>query len=294
MNVLQERKEFERMVKDGRLGSLVEVWLPWWIPAETRLVTGVDETEEATSRASEIKSDIVPISSLLKSKPSSDIKYNIINILYGYAFICRLHNGEHLANTLDSSEDMIKLCDSLGQGHVCGAIGDAIQSCIAKLQSGTLDIESTLEFNVSVIKDVVCLVAVTDTNNPLHNVLRALSDVYSMLKQASKQLSKQLKTVKKEALRLLLTKRKSQLFHCIKKIEFLLSWSQSYGMVLNGLVPELDLEYARMKAELEAVSQSKKQLEETWGGNRPKKKTLIQELGRTVLRKCLANSERPF
>ena len=267
------------MVKDGRLGSLVEVWLPWWIPAETRLVTGVDETEEATSRAPEIKSDIVPISSLLKSKPSSDIKYNIINIVYGYAFICRLHNGEHLANTLDSSEDMIKLCDSLGQGHVCGTIGDAIQSCIAKLQSGTLDIESTLEFNVSVIKDVVCLVAVTDTKNPLDNVLRALSDVYSMLKQASKQLSKQIKTVKKEALRLLLTKRKSQLFHCIKKIEFLLSWSQSYGMVLNGLVPELDLEYSRMKAELEAVSQSKKQLEETWGGKRPKKKTLIQELG---------------
>ena len=265
------------MVKDGSLGSLVEVWLPWWIPTDTKLVTAVDETKP-TCQAPNIKSNIVPISTLLKSKPSSDIKYNVINVLYAYAFICCLHNGDHLNDALDSSEDMIGLCDVLGQGHICASVGDAIQSCISKLQSGALDIESTQEFNVTVIKDVVCLIAVTYTNKPLDNIMKALSDVYSIFKLGNKHISRQLKSTKKEAIRTKLSNKKSQFFHSVKKMEFLLSWTQSYGMVLNGLVPELDLEYSRLKTELEAVSQSKKQLEASWGGKRPKKKTLIQEL----------------
>ena len=266
------------MVKDGRLGHLVEVWRPWWIPVDAKLVTPVDDTESSFCETPAVKSDIATISTLLKNKPSSDVKYNVISILYSYAFICRLHNGEPIENASESSQDMLDLCDVLGQGHVCTEVGDAIQSCMTKLQSGKLDIESTQEFNVSLIKDVVCLVAVTDTNNPLGNVMIALSDIYSIFKKASKNISKQLKTVKKDALRTKLSNKKSKLFQCIKKIDFLLSWAQTYGMALNGLVPELDLEYSRLQSELEAVSQSKKQLEELWGGKRPKKKTLIQEL----------------
>lgn len=265
------------MVKDGRLGHLVEVWQPWWIPVDMKLVTPVDEAKP-TREAPSVKCDIPLISTLLKNKPSSDVKYNVISVLYAYAFVCRLHNGEQIDNAQESAIDMIGLCDVLGQGHLCSSVGDAIQSCITKLQSEKLDIESTQEFNVSVIKDVVCLVAVTDSDSPLGNVMMSLSDTFCMFKQASKAVSKQLKTVKKDSSRSKLTSTKSKLFHCIKKIEFLLSWAQTYGMVLNGLVPELDLEYSRLQTDLEVVTQSKKQLEDSWGGKRPKKKTLIQEL----------------
>lgn len=267
------------MVNDGRLGNLVEVWQPWWIPADAKLVTPVDDdTIMDTSRAPAVKSDITPISLLLKTKPSADIKYNAINVLYAYAFICHLHNGDHVTNALESAQDMMSLCDVLGQGHVFATVGDAIQSCITKLLSRKLDIESMQEFNVSVIKDVVCMVSVTDTDNRLGNIMMALSDIYFMFKQSNKIISKQLKSARKEVLRTKLSNTKSKFFHSIKKVEFLLSWAQSYGMVLNGLVPELDLEYSRMHSELEAVSQSNKQLEESWGGKRPKRKTLIQEL----------------
>ena len=274
------------MVKDGRLGNLVEIWRPWWIPSDLKLVTPVDGTESSPddidSSANEtpsVKSDIVPISNLLRRvMPSVDVKYNVISVLYSYAFICRLHNGDQVKNLLESMSDMLDLCDVLGQGHNCSSVGEAIQSCMTKLLSGKLDIESTQEFNVSVIKDVVCLVAVTDTDNPFRNVMMALSDIYDIFKKASKQISKQLKSANKDALRKTLTNKKSKLFHCVKKIEFLLSWAQTYGMALNGLVPELDLEYSRLQNEIETVTQSRKQLEEAWGGKRPKKKTLIQEL----------------
>ena len=273
------------MVKDGRLGHLVEIWRPWWIPADAKLVTPVadtesssDDTDSSAHETPSVKSDIIPISNLLKSKPSSDVKYNVISVLYSYTFICRLHNGEQVKNALESALDLLDLCDVLGQGHICTSVGDAVQSCMTKLQMGKSSIESTQEFNVSVIKDVVCLVAITDTDNPLRNVMMALSDIYYICKKASKQISKQLKSVKKDALRKKLSNEKFKLFQCVKKIEFLLSWAQTYGMVLNGLVPEIDLEYSRLQSEIEAVSQSKKQLEELWGGKRPKKKTLIQEL----------------
>ena len=34
----EERREFQRAVDDGYIGSLVDTWVPWWISKDTRWV----------------------------------------------------------------------------------------------------------------------------------------------------------------------------------------------------------------------------------------------------------------
>ena len=37
-------------------------------------------------------------------KPSADIKYNVLNVLSAYAFLARLHNGDHHHHSVECVE----------------------------------------------------------------------------------------------------------------------------------------------------------------------------------------------
>ena len=39
-----------------------------------------------------------------QSKPSADIKYNVVNVISAYTFVTRLHNGDHHDCSLECSE----------------------------------------------------------------------------------------------------------------------------------------------------------------------------------------------
>ncbi|XP_045163434.2 zinc finger HIT domain-containing protein 2-like [Mercenaria mercenaria] len=277
----QEKKEFQVMVGDGRLGNLVEIWSPWW-SASPSLVTEVEDSLSGARSPSAVPSilpDIPNISQILKSKPSADVKYNVINVLYVYCYVCRLHNGEQVSMATECAADILALSDVLGQGHTCGSVDEAVQMCMKKLINQQNNYESSPHFNVSILKDIESIIAGTGENEPLKFLLAALSEICQILKKSHKNIAKKLKSEKFAAAKEKYNKSKAKYFQICKKCEFYLSWAQTYGMALTGLVPELQIVHSLLSAELEAVNQSKKQLEEEWGGKvKPRKKKLIEEL----------------
>ncbi|ESP02359.1 hypothetical protein LOTGIDRAFT_138548 [Lottia gigantea] len=104
----KEKAEFEKLLKDGHVGNLVEVWTPWW--KETReLIEEVDEKgkkskKQTKSNKPKLLKNIPDINTLIKTKPSPDIRNNMVNVLYSYAFVCRLHNGGHFDCPVNSAE----------------------------------------------------------------------------------------------------------------------------------------------------------------------------------------------
>lgn len=281
----KEKKEFQTMVSDGRLGNLMDIWTPWWSPGAMPLVTEV--TTEADKKLKQmvggkpdILANIPKLSALTKAVPASDIKYSIVNILYAYAFICRLHNGEHAAMATESAKDFMELSDVIGRQATLESTSDAIQASVNRLQSQGSLYESTNQFNINVMNDVKLIITSSPSDNPLDFILSSLSEVCRIMKKAYKLAAKMSKTDRlSEKQRKQQAAQKSMLFKCVKKCEFLLSWVQSYGMCLYELIPELELEIARCEEELETVEQSKHSLEAEWGGQvRPRKKALIEEL----------------
>lgn len=268
------------MVGDGRLGNLVELWTPWWT-APTPLVSEVKENLENAKSTSvpNILQEIPNISQILKSKPSSDVRYNVINVLYTYCYVCRLHNGDQVSMATECAEDIMTLSDVLGQGLTCGSVEEAVQLCLKKLINPQNNYETGAEYNISVLNDVESIITGSDKGEPLKYLLAALSETCQILKKAHKNVAKKLKVEKIAVHRDEYGKEKAKLFKVGKKCDFYLSWAQTYGMAMTGLVPELQIVHSLLSAELEDVNQSKKKLEANWGGKlKPKMKKLIEEV----------------
>ncbi|KAL4220931.1 hypothetical protein ACF0H5_019197 [Mactra antiquata] len=278
---LQERREFQSMTNDGRLGNLVEVWTPWWIQS-VPLVTEVEKSGNKGSNSYKNLDTIVKvahISEILKSKPSSHVKYDVINVLYSYCFVSRLYNGEHVTMVTESVDDLLEICDVLGQSVTCESVDEAIQLCMKQLSCIKHFGEIDRTYNVSVLKDVEKIILGQDKKDPLRFILIALSDILTLLRKGYKVTLKNVKKLEKSSDKERLKVKKGQLFHLCKKCEFYLSWAQTYGMALFGLLPDLEILYSSLTAELESVKHLKSQLESEWGGKiKPKQKTLIEEL----------------
>lgn len=267
------------MTNDGRLGNLLQVWTPWW-NEKIKPVEELDETVEITNVKPEIVTDIPDITKLLtKSKPSADVKHNIVNILYSYAFVCRLYNGEYRDCPIDSVEMLLDISDVLKKNETCGSPTEAVQLSLQRLQERKDGTGDSREFNISVLEDIIKILSGPCPERPLEYVMIALSDILSLLKLANKMLTKEMKgkvKTKGDGSDMVL---KKQIFQGIKKIEFMLGWTQRFGMVLETMVPELQLEYCALSSDLKEVTDTKQKFEENWGGKvKRNEKKLIEEI----------------
>jgi len=263
------------MTADGRISNLLELWTPWW-NVETPLVAEIESP--VNPALPKMLPNIPKLSEILKVQPSSDVKFNVINVLYAYAYVTRLHNGNHIAMATESCQDVLEISDVLSKGHSCGSVEEAVQVCLKNITNARCSFESTNEWNLKVIHDVEKVIT-GYTSNPLLYPMSALSDLHLVFKNAYKTVQRQLKDKSTKSDTDNLTKEKSSLFQCVKKCEFMLSWCQTYGMALEKLVPELNLVHSLLQNEYQSMDSSKKKLETRWGGAvKPQKKKLVQEL----------------
>ena len=98
------------------------------------MVTEMDSQSDSSILPS-LKTDIPNIGDICKLRPSADVKYNVVNLLYAYVFVCRLHNGDHVSMATEAAGDMVDLSAVLGQGQNFQSVTEAIEACLGRLQS---------------------------------------------------------------------------------------------------------------------------------------------------------------
>ncbi|XP_046353047.2 zinc finger HIT domain-containing protein 2-like [Haliotis rufescens] len=274
----REKQEFSEMLEDGRLSNLVEVWTPWWVKPSIETEEEVDKLEHAGKRRPQIIKEIPDINILLKkSKPSSDLRFCLVNVIYSYAFVTRLHNGSHLESPLESAQDLLSVSAVLGQGSNCTSTCEALHMCTHSIQQNPSKWKMSLEMTVDIIEDVEHILRGPGVVSPLSYIMAALSDVTGLVKAAYTACQKELKVSRSKDAPLRPVKK--ALFLAEKKVEFVLSWAHRYGMAARDLIPELRLELELQRAAITSVNETKKQFETKWGGHRPQPRDpLIQEI----------------
>ncbi|XP_005102391.2 zinc finger HIT domain-containing protein 2 [Aplysia californica] len=273
----KEKEEFARMLQDGRLARLIEVWTPWWlIKANQTLVKEEREKrkeQNSSSGVPEIMSDIPDISNILKnSKPSANCRFDVLNLLTAYAFVTRLHNGCHNECPVDSTQDLMDTCFVLQGSCSCGSVGEAVQAAVDAIVKKTKDSEkSSNKFNIDLLKDVKVLISGPGKNNNTSFMSAALSDVIGILLNAQSVIKKELRDKIREGCEDVgnLKSQKSSLFKAERKVSFLLSWLQRYGMALHQLEPLLQFEIETRESEVEDVEEIKSAVEKNLDKLRP-------------------------
>ncbi|XP_048773388.1 zinc finger HIT domain-containing protein 2-like isoform X2 [Ostrea edulis] len=267
----KEQAQFNRMAEDGRLGNLVEVWTPWW-DVKKEKISEVDGLK--ANHAPKVTPKIPDISKLLtKSKPSADIKNNVVNVLYAYVFVCRLYNGTHWDCPQESALKLVKTSDVMAKHSVCSSPSEAVQLCMTNREC-----QQSQNFLIGLVSDVIKVLQGPSGGADLDFVLAALSDVLQLLKKSHSQYKRDVKLYQASSSDFM--EEKQLLFLSMKKVEFYLGWCQRCGIVLLSVLPELKLEHSRLLEELKVTNEVRESIEKNLDELRPPKpgSQLIEEL----------------
>ncbi|XP_053617225.1 zinc finger HIT domain-containing protein 2 [Plodia interpunctella] len=243
-NVLteDEKNEFRALCNAGDVTSIIPPWEPWWMYSkEEKLVEEVNEKNmedvEALRNCPGLK-PVVEFGKLTTVQPSATIKMNIANVLTAYAFIMRYFNGE--LEPIEGTICFLMICGNLGSNTNYDDLATAVESVAQKCLQ-TEFIETDKE-SLEVMKhDTFLILQGPSHDNRDHYSKAALSHLHKVFGEAKKteKGDKKSKEVNKNEFSKIFPDHKQEhlpklevvkLKKCMKKLEFYLSYIESYGM----------------------------------------------------------------
>ncbi|KAA3674904.1 uncharacterized protein DEA37_0004868 [Paragonimus westermani] len=109
----KEQRDFFRLLNSGELSNYVPVWNPWWYEtsgAKIEVVNGTSDRKSPQFPLTQSLRDILPSG----KQPHLSVIFTLMDVLLGYAFICRLYNGDVMDLTLDALHVMCQIVASFG------------------------------------------------------------------------------------------------------------------------------------------------------------------------------------
>ncbi|CAB3220118.1 unnamed protein product [Arctia plantaginis] len=238
-----ERNEFEALLNQGDVGSILPQWQPWWMYyRERKIVEEVDREDkdiDVLKKCPDLKS-VPKFESLVTVPPSPAIKNNITNVLASYAFIMRYFNGE--IEPVEGALCLLNICANLDSNTNFEDPAIAVESVAQKcLQSVLVE---TDEVSLNVMKqDTFLLIRGPSEENSKYYCKAALSHLdYILSKAKQEQKTKTLDSSNAKDKTAFSRKFPdhdkghlpsldiSKVKKCIKKVEYYLSYIESFDM----------------------------------------------------------------
>ncbi|KAG6449778.1 hypothetical protein O3G_MSEX006226 [Manduca sexta] len=241
-NVLtdDERNEFEALLSKGDVGSIMLQWEPWWVGnKEKKLVKDMDECKDELSRCPAII-EVPKLNTLTNIKPSPAIIFNITNVLSSYVFVIRYFNGE--IEPVEGVLCLLNICANLDTNANFDDFATAVESVGQKCLQSELIQTDEISLNVMKHDTHLILKGPSDDNKKYYcqAALSHLSKIFSDAKKAEK-LNKKVSDKGKDVNRFskkfpehtqshLPKLDVSKVKKLLKKVEYYLSYIESYGM----------------------------------------------------------------
>lgn len=273
-----EKREFEKAVDNGYIGSLMDMWVPWWITDEPR---SLNENFPEMSKDDKIIASAIPkvlknipkLQSLMKSKePSSDMKYSLIGILYSYVYICKFYNGSYCDFLQEAVEGLWKLSSVLHHTINFSSLDSVLRNCVeSSLQHK--EYFNSEAFSLSVIDDVSLLLKGSVNESESCFVEAALSDIYKLLGKGIKLYKSDESSENNKPKDI-----GKSLWLAKKKVHFTLAWFHDNQDECFSLEPFLPVMKEALKLEFNQIQDAKKLVEKCRNSASLGNKKLIEEM----------------
>ena len=204
--------------------------------------------------------NIPQLSSLIKSRPASDqMKYNLVNILYSYVYICRFYNGCHHDFMEEAIDRLWKLSAVLYHAVNFSSLDAALRNAVEASQQHK-ELFNSEDFSLSVINDVLLLLKSSEVDEKTHYVKLALSDVHRLLSKAIK-IGKNSSETHLEGVK---SKENTKfLWLAKKKVVFVLAWFCENQEECLTLVPFLPVIKEAMVLDVKKLQEEKLQVQKS-------------------------------
>ncbi|KAM9726809.1 zinc finger HIT domain-containing protein 2 isoform 1-T2 [Menidia menidia] len=225
-------------------------------------ISGVDKVPPISAK--------IPKLSSLCANPSPLVSYELVSVLYGYAFSLCLLNGDTDSLVFDFCDMVLALSEVLNSRRVFSSLQEALDRGEALIQGGGyFDREDPLA-PARAVEAVAHIMTGRDRRDAVGYCLAALSQLRSVLSKARKDLSKDGEDGVK----------RQQYFLASKKCEFFQAWALDNAAQIRKLSIELWSEHGRREIVRSSMEKAKTVVEENLKKEKKKGDSkLIEELG---------------
>nr|XP_033333111.1 zinc finger HIT domain-containing protein 2 [Megalopta genalis] len=239
-----EKQEFEALIKNGGIEKLLPKWVPWWTyRTEKKLVQDMDEKDNEQGLSSMEYPPLidVPIFNELQ-KASPNVYFNLINVIYAYAYMAIYYNGDYSNSTVEATVIFLDLCDNMKQNKIYESTKSAIAGVVHNIVN--CDWMPQDEGSLLGFKEAAnSIIQGPEEKNKYFYVATALSELHRLLLAAKEEVSKQKSNVESKEFSKIFSHRyntnnninlsKKALLLCCKKLEYYLSWIKSCHVNIN-------------------------------------------------------------
>ncbi|XP_076162753.1 zinc finger HIT domain-containing protein 2 [Ptiloglossa arizonensis] len=231
---ITEKQEFEALLKNGDIEKLLPQWIPWWTHhIKKKLVQDMDEQDN--EQKTELPPLIdVPIFNELQ-KASSNVHFNLINVIYAYAYIANYYNGDYLNCPIEATVVFLDLSDNMKLNKVYENVESAISSVVRNIVNCNWLPQD--EQTLSAFKEAGDLIIQgPEKRNKYFYIAITLSELYRLLTATKEEISKHknragnkefsTKFAQRYNMNNINLSKKALLLYC-KKLEYYLSWIKS-------------------------------------------------------------------
>ncbi|XP_037694982.1 zinc finger HIT domain-containing protein 2 [Choloepus didactylus] len=291
-----EKAAFERLLSCGEAGRLLPPWQPWWWGrgAGPRLLEELDDAqdnhaveleptssktppegakdvavaEEVLGDAPEADAPSVPtripaLASLSRGPTSPLVRFQLLNVLFGYAHTLSLYHGGDDALLSDFCATLLGVSGVLGSQQVFASAEEALQAAAQVLEAGEHP-PGPLGTRGAMQETSRILLGESPANQKGYT-LAALGHLAQTLGRARK--------------RAMATEERDRLYRARKKCQFLLAWTNENEAALTPLALDCARAYRVHAVAANEVAALTGELERLWGGPMPPApRTLIEEL----------------
>ncbi|XP_050667781.1 zinc finger HIT domain-containing protein 2 isoform X1 [Leptidea sinapis] len=184
-----ERNEFEALVSDGNVGSIVPYWEPWWTyRRDKKLVQEINTEcrEQGILKSCPKIKSVKKLSELTSVKPSPSITFNVANVLASYAFIMRYFNGD--VEPVEGVSCILSICDNLDKNINFNDPESAVEAVAQKCLQSTFIV--TDKDSLEIMRhDTILLFEGPSEDNKFLYTKAALSDIIQVMSDAKSQLN---------------------------------------------------------------------------------------------------------
>ncbi|CAK9823671.1 Zinc finger HIT domain-containing protein 2 [Anthophora retusa] len=228
-----EKQEFEALIKNGDIEKLLPQWVPWWTYTKKKLVQEMDEKDDEETKELPPLIDVPIFTDLQKASPN--VQFNVINVIYAYAYIANYYNGDYLNCPVEATVVFLDLCDNIKLNKIYENPESAISSVVHKIINCNWLPQD--EQTLSGFQEAGNMIMQgPEMKNKYLYIAVAFSELYRLLTATKEEISKNKNKLGNKEFSKKFTQRYNMdninlskrvlLLYC-KKLEYYLSWTKS-------------------------------------------------------------------
>ncbi|GJQ11691.1 hypothetical protein GpartN1_g3482.t1 [Galdieria partita] len=178
------QRKFQRLVANGDLEDLVEIWKPWW-EEEEPIVIEVSRSDSKTTGDERAKSARCNQEKIrFKHEPSATLKLHVVEICYAYCFCMRFFNGDLYIDCLDSFQCLLCISKVLSEDRRYASISEVLYSVLYNSQED-IHYSNSKDFSILLLRDTRLVLG-----KGRKGILRAVEEAEQLATAARQELKK--------------------------------------------------------------------------------------------------------